>query len=188
MPSSLKRFLKIEVIMICLGAFAGFGLLFIPAAFLGSWERISQVTGTPARIVYGYPQFYVETQNQLIYACSSHERQCNPIASYDPPPDFSQYNLCGKPDSRTPAHPGLVVTSLTYRECAADGYVDIYIVGLEDGTIWEWWNFQGGQGAAEIPFFLAQAGAIIGAVLGIPLNLILFFVRRRTMGKAKRSV
>ncbi len=77
------------------------------------------------------------------------------------------YANCGEPNPHTPLVPGRVVDSWAYRDCGADGFVDEHFVALDDGTIWEWDNYQGGIGFFSTLLFYAIFATAFGAVVSI---------------------
>jgi hypothetical protein len=183
------KLLKFELLMLILGIFAGIGFLVVGSyPLLDSWDFVSKVPKTATQLIYDYPHFYVKTSDNLIYSCQGHSRHiCEPIKSYVEPQDIYKYHFCGEPNSLTPLVPGTVTASLVVRECAPDGHVDIHIIALEDGSIWEWYQFSGGLGSELIPLMFIAIGAVGGLAVGIPLFAFWHLFRPSARMKAKNN-
>jgi hypothetical protein len=191
MSSTLKRFLKIELVMILLGAVTGLGLFFVlEYAPLEPWELIDTLPEGPiSSLNEHYPYLYVTLSNDVVYACHIRDKTCSQAdpASVPAPRVSNPSYFCGDPDSITPPSPGNVVASLSFKDCGIDTTTDVYFIGLDDGRVWMW--SRGSEAASRIgnPITFTPIGAFIGAVLGLPLNLIVYLIRRRRRGKVKRS-
>jgi hypothetical protein len=98
-----------------------------------------------AILVYAFPHLYVGTATSAIYACD--DIDCILVDSsvlayavhkYDS--ERCQLNL-GTP----PEPPGPVVDTFEVHSCGIDTAVQMHFALLDDGTLWEWWIFAGGE-------------------------------------------
>jgi hypothetical protein len=186
------KFFKIPrlhpVAFICLMSFLGCtgasSIYFLsPIIPFGAWElAITPPTKAVKLLAYQFPKVFLETDDNNIYSCEpldhwqlvdpTRDRSRNICARAGLPQQVGYKRpFCPDPNQLTPLVPGRVIDTLSLRDCGVDGYVDIHFILLDDGTVWQWLNFQGGYGSELEPIILGAVGAIAGA--GFSLFLML---------------
>jgi hypothetical protein len=164
-------------LMTLLGCIAGSAIYFLsPIIPFGSWELAVIPPAKAVKLLsYDYPGLFIRTEDNNVYSCEplthwqledpSRDRSRNACIQATEPRTKVYRNLfCSEPNQLTPFAPGKVIDTLAIRDCGPDGYVDVHFIALDDGTVWQWQNFQGGNDAELVLLVLAGFGAAIGLV------------------------
>jgi len=167
---SVFWFFSLIILSGCLLGFLFY--LALPHLHIGSWYLFAEPPRKAIKILsQRFPDVYVQSVDNNIYACSS-TNQCIQV---DEPQQEVESRSCGSPDSIAPIAPGKIIDSLTYRSCGPDGYADVHIIILEDGSIWKWvtgWSSFGME--LEIPAY-----SLCGALLGAAVGFVVYKIKHR---------
>jgi len=112
----------------------------------------------------------VQAIDDNIYSC----KYGTPCELAHKPPKTNFFSSTDAPYSVTPFLPGRAIDSLSYRAWGIDSYIDIHLVILDDGTIWEWRNVQGSL-VRDMPKVLIFSS--IGIWLGVCLGFLIYRIR-----------
>jgi hypothetical protein len=168
----------------------------LPRGPSGSWQQLPQppaeltglVTATPmSALMTG--EIYATTADGTLYAyvcqgdgCAWAGRDALP-----PPPDEDSYwsgHCAGGNDlpeglADTPTLPGRVVDSYGRRYCGPDYSNDLYVILLDDGTVWQWNRFWSGMGEFYGRIIGTACGGCGGLILGLVVGIVVIIVAAR---------
>jgi hypothetical protein len=160
------------ILMTLLGGVIGFALTYIAPYILWlSWE---QVVTTPPKVTHIFtmqgPMLYVRADKNALYECDLRlkSKSCHQVAQI-PKLVPTRYTLdCPAIAPITPILVGNIVETHAQRECQPQGYTDVHVIVLEDGSVWMGRNYYrfNADGIAYLGM-MGGAGSVVGLLFGM---------------------
>ena len=163
-------------------AFGGFLLgnlfyLIIPNSPYRVWHFWAEPPGKAIKIL-PYKEHnivFVQSADNNIYSCE-YGNKCKQIEESQIELRSLPCDHSGSPNFIKPIIFSKVVDSFAYRSCGIDSYADIYLVVLDDGTIWEWVK---GERPLRMGIYQQIKYGLIGVFLGMLSGIFIYRAKYR---------
>lgn len=169
------KFLTFAGLMALLGAVVGGGLIVIPVLF-GAWGFAGKVPGEPTFIAHSNGYVYIKTTDNLFHSCKPSQQTCKSIDIQSFPgiehlftDPISVNSPCEFDYLPTSFPDGNIAATHIERRCGSSSRSDIYVIGMEDGSIW---SYGPSMFSGFDVLFFGFLGYIGGLVVSIPLFVI----------------